>query len=380
MIRFLLIILIFFGYVSSQAQLSDSSAVYLLTCRPGDDPENLFGHTAIQIIDQEYEKNEIYNYGLFSFDQPNFVSKFLRGKLLYSLGIQSQAGFEHNYHSQKRSVVRQKLNYTIEQKNNIYKTLRENYKKENRDYLYDFFFDNCSTRPRDILLNTTPGVSENNFNEGDKTFRNLLDEFTYPHPWTDFGIDLIIGKIADKKSNNRERMFLPQYLYTAVKKADINGQKLEERDDLLVDYEGVHRARQHRPFFTPVLFFGLLLLIELLIFLYGRKRHFGLVKIYDKVWYLVLGISGLIILFMWFGTDHIATKQNLNAIWLNPLFFLIVIISRRWINILLIGCLCAALLVAALFQEFHVAGLIIICTTLLRLIRNIASSHNANLS
>ncbi len=353
-------------------QLSEAATVSLLTCRQGDDAYNTFGHTAIHIIDPVTKKNEIYNYGLFSFKEPGFLSKFLRGKLLYWLGIQSQKDFIDNYAFEKRSIYKQILNLNTEQKNNIYQKIRENYKPENRKYKYDFFFDNCSTRPRDIILKNIDHVSIDTASFEVKSFRNLLDEFTEGSPWMDFGIDLILGKVADRKAYVNDQMFLPSYLYRALENTTINGTPLIKSSGVMLDFESEVDRRRKSSWLSPTLLGLILLLLEFYLFSKYRKLESPKwLKRYDKFWYLIAGISSIIILFMWLGTDHIPTKSNWNVLWLSPLYLVRLFSHSRWIQIAIGVTLTLAMLVTIFqIQSFHAVSLALIVLLILKFVRN----------
>jgi len=369
----LLILLITCGIDISilDAQLSDSATISILTVRQGDRIDNKFGHTAIWVVDPITKRSEIYNYGGFNFNEPGFTMKFLRGKLLYSLFIERKKDFFDNYYSQKRTILEQKLNLNTDERNAIYLALRENYKKENRKYLYDFFFDNCSTRPRDLLYQNL-NLSEADSDVPDKTFRDLIDEYVFSSPWMDFGIDLIIGKKADKIASIQDQMYLPEYFYKKLNKLNTNGQPLVSSAQIVLDFESQAGARKQKSWLSPALVFSLLLLLELIFFLkYKKKNQPKFLAAYATLWYLLAAISSLIVLFMWFGSDHIATNDNLNVLWLNPLFFIILFSRNKWIHIVLAFFLVIALIAGSTLQQFHMASIILICILLLKIARGI---------
>lgn len=366
-------IMVVISFVSTIAQLSDSASISILTCRQGDEVWNTFGHNAIWVVDPITKKSEIYNYGLFNFNEPNFTIKFLRGKLLYALGIQRRDSFLNNYTIEERTVLLQKLNLNTDQRNKLYLGLRENYKPKNRKYLYDFFFDNCSTRPRDLLFDNLDGLEDISQEENSKTFRKLLDEYTYGSPWMDFGIDLIIGKKADKIANKDDQMFLPEYLYKRLEGMEINDEPLVAEQSIILDYEKEKIERQQRHWLTPTLVFGILLFFHLILLnIRVSPKNGKVVRFYDNVWIFLAGVGGCVVLFMWIGTDHIATKDNLNLLWLNPLFLVFLFYRKKWFLIVLMFCLLAALIVSVTIQKFHIASILIICIlnfTLLRVLR-----------
>ncbi len=366
--RCLALLLICFAQ-NSNAQLSEDSSISLITCRPGEEIYNAFGHTAIRIFDPINELDILYNYGMFSFDEPNFILKFLRGKLLYWLGIEKYNTFLNNYTKQKRSVIEQKLNLSLEQKNQIFLALRHNLKPDNRNYLYDFFFDNCSTRPRDIITDNIINLNFYNTNDN-KSFRELIDEYTVSKPWTDFGIDLIIGSIADRKASTEDQMFLPEYLMFHIDIATIKNQKLVDENKLVLDYENEAKIRSTKSFPWPMLLFGMFLFIELLLYLKPKLLNSKLISYYDNAWFCVLGISGVLILFMWFGTDHIATKSNLNLLWLNPLYlFKLKKHKSPLLDYSIFGLLLLTILQNNTIQSLHAASIIIIAIIAFKVLR-----------
>ena len=355
------------------SQLSEDSELSLVTCRPGDELFNCWGHTAIWVHDKPRGIDDIYNYGIYSFEEPNFYLKFLQGKLLYLIGKQNPDRFLTNYAYQNRSVFVQKLDLTLSQKNELSAALIKNYRPENRKYLYDFFFDNCSTRPRDLFKKSVMGLTYPDEPETKLTFREMINQYTTDHPWADFGIDLIIGSKADKRANVSQQMFLPEYLMHTLNKSSNGHKPLVKETVLALDFESKVDKRNKRPWFNPNLFFGILLLLELFNFIqsFRSKAYSKWLKIYDKIWYFILGLSSFILLFMWFGTDHKVTKANFNILWANPLFLMFTF-SNKWIYkraiLLFLGL---ALLAACFFQEFHSSVLLIICITILKVLREI---------
>jgi hypothetical protein len=370
----IILILLCISFTPAYTQLSDSATISVLTVRQGESADNVFGHTAVWVVDPVTKKSEIYNFGIFDFDEPGFVMKFLRGKLLYNLGINTKKGFFNTYIRQRRSILEQKLNLDQDEKNKIYLSLRENYKPENRRYLYDFFFDNCSTRPRDLLYKNLADLKETKTEIPSKTFRDLIDENVQASPWMDFGIDLIIGKKADKIASVQDQMFLPEYFYKKLNNLNNGDIPLVRSAEIILDYEDEAAARKVRSWFSPTLLFGLLLFIEVFLFVKYKNKPLGTwINIYDKLWITLTSISSLIILFMWFGTDHIATKDNFNILWLNPIFFLLIAGKMRWAKILMAFFLVIALIVGVTVQQFHIASILIICILLLKLIRRLAA-------
>ncbi|MBL7807773.1 MAG: DUF4105 domain-containing protein, partial [Saprospiraceae bacterium] len=150
----LLLFLLLLPFAGIAQTLSDSAQISLMTVAPGEFVYSTFGHSAIRVKDPGTRFDRCYNYGTFDFEQPNFLLKFCQGKLLYNLDIESYRSFEYGNLQDRRTMQEQVLNINQEQKQRLFDLLQENYKEENRYYKYDFFYDNCATRIRDIVQET----------------------------------------------------------------------------------------------------------------------------------------------------------------------------------------------------------------------------------
>lgn len=378
--------LLFTFALDAQKTLSENAKISLLTCGSGDEAYSTFGHTAIRVKDANQDLDYAFHYGLFDFNDPNFYSKFLRGKLMYSMGAQRISSFKRQYTSQKRTVYEQELNLDQEQKEAVYNFLLENYKPENREYLYDFFFNNCSTIVTDRFGSV---FSDIQFPSEVKevTFRQMLDEHLTKMPWTDFGIDLIIGSIADREANQSEQFFLPIYVHDYFQNTFIDGKPLVKDETLMLDFIE-ERGNTVVSKFTPVnLFIGLLILelILLIAFFMLSQKLTNLTRVYDFLWYLILGIGGLILMFMWFGTDHDATKTNWNIVWMSP-FYLLLILPKKWVKnewkkwiiFLLLGLnLITVIGLLKPFQDIHSASYVIVVIMILKLFRNLKKKDHS---
>ncbi len=357
--------------LTAQQPLSKQAEISLLTCDPGNELYSTFGHSGIRINDPSQKLDIVFNYGMFSFETPGFYRKFLRGKLDYHVGMQSYGNFLRNYNYYKRSVYEQKLHLDSLQKQEVFDFLLNNVKEENRSYKYDFFFDNCSTRIRGVFANSLGIVFSEQ--ESDKTFRNLLDEFLPGLPWSDFGIDLVIGSRADKKASDTHQTFLPAYLMESIDDKKIAEANFVASTDTILDFAEEQKQRFTRPWFTPMLVFIAFLILELLILFFVDKRA-GWLKWYDKLWFLVLGLSSVLLFVMWFFTDHIATKANWNLLWIHPLYLYLASknpLSAKREVIVASGVLTGMALVGwfVIPQQFHLAFIPIMIILLLKLWR-----------
>ena len=204
--------------------LTDAARISLITGQPGKELYASFGHSAIRVYDPSKGLDLVYNYGTFDFDEPGFYTNFLRGKLNYSLSVYDFRNMVLSYKYRNLSLYEQILDLSYEERKSVYAYLNTNYQPENRYYLYDFFFDNCSSRIRDVFEEILGSKLEfrDEHIQKHKTFRQLLDEFLVYSPWADFGIDLILGIPTDAVASSDEYMFLPYKLFDAFEQARIH--------------------------------------------------------------------------------------------------------------------------------------------------------------
>lgn len=377
-IRWILIFLSM-GQLTSMAAptLSNQAQVSLMTCDPGEDLYAAFGHSAIRVHDPIRGIDEVYNYGTFDFDTPGFYVKFMRGKLNYRIDKDPFRRFQYAYNVRNRAVVQQTLTLDSTARQKLYDMLETNYLPENRYYLYDFFFDNCSSRIRDIFVEVLGDslVFESEFIEEQKTFRELLDENLQSKQWSDFGIDLGLGADVDQIAEPINYMFLPEYLEAAFDNAFVikNGEKIPfvKQKTTIVDKPPIS---PDYPFWKrPIFLFSVLFLLILAWSFYHPPN---LNKLYlDKFIFLVIGIVGLILFLLWAATDHSTTDNNFNILWANPIHLLTFVllfytskIKRLYLYFLFFVVLNTSFLLLWKFlpQALHIAFIPIMLTIILR--------------
>ena len=284
--------------------------ISLLTAAQGDDLYARFGHNAIRVRIDPLGYDAVYNYGTFDFNQPNFYLNFARGRMLYKLSKEPFERFMLEYEYENRRIREQVFVLDSAQTMFVFHFLENNYKPENRNYRYHFFLDNCATRIRDLMLQTFPGIVLPESQES-PTYRDLVHRCTRDHPWGMFGIDIALGLPTDQKTGMYEQMFLPDYIFDAFANVLYHGRPIvRETHQLFVP---------DRPAFappgpiTPTVVCCLVLALAAL-FLYVRKGS----KLFDFTLFFVTGIVGVLIVFLWFFTDHTNTVNNLNIIWALP--------------------------------------------------------------
>ncbi len=354
------------------AQLDKNAKISVLTCGPGFEFFESFGHTALRICDSTLGMDYVFNWGIFDFNTDNFYLKFAQGKLPYMLGIVTYEGFVAEYASDGRSMYEQPLRLTHEEKNILYKAVVENYKPENRYYNYDFFEDNCATRVRDIVQNSLQGrhFPTDVMTDPSLTFRELFYPYTANYLWWRFGIDIALGMRSDKKVSTYNYMYLPEDLMdqfdTTVLVGDIR--VLADSKETILEELCSH---SDPTVFPPNMLFWILFALTALLSFWEWKKGFY-AKVFDIVLFTSIALLSLLVFYLAIISDHNATKDNLNLLWANPLFFWVLIRLRKTNKIvlyILLGCL-AVLIIGfwILPQSFNIAFVPIWLMLALRLI------------
>ena len=301
-------------------ELSPEAEVSLLTMLPGDEVYSLFGHTAFRIADPALGIDRTYNYGTFDFEQPFFVVRFARGLLDYQLSAASFGRTLAEYRYLERPIIEQRLALSPEAKQRLFRLLETNYLPENRAYRYDFFFDNCSTRPRDALEAALGRQPDYNAYRATSTatFRDLLQPYLEAAPLTDLGIDLALGAPTDRAATPREAMFLPLELMRALDAATSGGQPLVAATDTLfwIDGAGMPDAMLDWP--TLAAWLLLALGAALSAAAWREERWQRAAFRFDVGLFAAVGVAGIVLLWLWLGTEHSVTGPNWNLLWAWP--------------------------------------------------------------
>ncbi|KAA6336483.1 hypothetical protein EZS27_015357 [termite gut metagenome] len=305
---------------------ADSIRFSLLTCGAGEEPYSLFGHTAVRYECPKKHIDSVFNYGIFDFDAPNFIWRFVKGETDYSLGVVDYRHFAAEYIYYNRTVWEQTLNLTAEEKRALAALLTENARSENRIYRYNFLYDNCATRPRDKIEECLNGEIHYINNHKGRTFRDIIYEYTSTSQWVRFGIDICLGSEADKQiDDDRLKMFAPLYLMSYVASATItdnDGQRpLVSGTSMLIEEDKTDVSAGFP--LTPLQAALLLLLIVVfatIVELRKQKCLWGL----DMILFVVYGICGCLITFLMFFSEHPAVSPNYLIFVFHPLHILCV--------------------------------------------------------
>lgn len=345
----------------------DRIQISLLTCSPGKEVWAQYGHTAIRYYDKESGEDLAINYGIFSLDQTYFIPRFVLGMTDYRMGVQPMDMFLAQYSYEGRGVVEQVLNLSAEDKEVIYKALQENMKPENVVYRYNYFFDNCTTRARDMLVNHLHGKVVYPPAEEDATFRSMIHKWNNKYEWSQFGEDLLLGVNADRKTTKSEQQFLPENLRSDFDKARYNGKPLVKETNVLLDAE-TEVAEPAFPL-SPLSIALIFAVISLVMMLFSYRRQ-QVYWAWDLALMLTSGLMGIIFFVMIFS-QHPCVSLNFILLFFNPLplFFLYSTIKKKkviWWKIW--GVLIILGLFGSLFQEIPLPILIVASFLLLHCI------------
>ncbi|MBA4054829.1 MAG: hypothetical protein C0490_08970 [Marivirga sp.] len=367
---------IFLSTNAFSQKLSDRATISVITCGPYQKEVSFaFGHSAFRVYDPPSAIDYAFNYGIFDFDKPGFILDFARGDNYYMLGVHDYQLFKNSYIEDNRYVHEQVLDLTAEQKQKIFDFLLWNAQPENRFYRYDYFYDNCATKIRDVIQNTLGNavVFDGSYITTTYSIRQLTDIYLKPQPWGDLGIDICLGLPMDKIASPYEYMFLPDYVesgfdHASVKKDTITTALVLEKK---IVYESREQAEE--PSFPhPVYVFGSLAVIAIALSVFDLKRQ-KLSTWFDVFLFGTAGLIGVLLFLLWFFTDHKAAANNFNILWALPTHLVTIAAFRKkpkWLKtyFLVVGIVQLMLLVTWKFlpQQLNISLIPVVIALLAR--------------
>ena len=339
---------------AQQLQEEDSVHVSLVTFYPGSEPHNIWGHSEIRV--QQGPVDVYFNYGVFDFQAPAFMWRFMLGQTDYLCQPVPRAyamlGMEN------RRMVEQELNLPQDKAIMVRDFLWNNAQPENRTYRYKFLSDNCSTRPRDIIeMAAGEGLRYPAMSDSTVTYRDILAHYCRNYAWERFGIDLVLGWDVDTVLDQRATMFIPMLLMDAVAGAtvttDSTTTRLVRATTVPIDKSTEGNVRPPTPWYlSPMTVAVLVLALTLMVTWRDWRRH-DVARWFDTVLFSAGGLAGCLLFFLIFFSTHEATSPNINIAWLNPVLLLLAILpwfkktrnAARWLHAL--NALVVALLMLA---------------------------------
>ena len=316
---FFLLVLIFFSpnIYANELENKNRYKISILSIGEGPSLVDAFGHTAIRVKDAELKNDVVFNFGVYDFNSPNFYSNFVKGRPEYKLGIQNYNNLTQNYIIQKRYIVEHQLNLDQNSIKIIIDLLLE--KLNDPYYIYDYFRDNCTTRAADIVIDKTNNKFKDDKLESEAilSYRDLIHGKINENSWAALGIDLCLGAIIDKKINTRETFFLPENLmkYLDLYEGDIIKRNIIYSPESEISY------RENLP--SPLLINLILSLIIVVITIFNFKSN-KWNKSLDTLIFLISGSIGILIIYLWFFSNHFAGAQNFNFLWAFPFNFALI--------------------------------------------------------
>lgn len=322
----------------SQKTLSEQARISLLTSAPYDEEVfTVYGHAALRIHDPEQGIDLIFNYGLFDFAKPNFIYRFAKGETDYKLGVANFQDYVIEYQMRGSDITEQTLNLTPAECERIWQALLTNYRPENRVYRYNFFFDNCATRPAAIVERQVAGTIDFRYPYEARTFRALINHCTRNHPWLTFGCDLALGSPTDRLATPHEMMFLPSCLQQAFANASITSpdgttRPLVSETRIISSEEADFPEQDIWDTLTPLVV-GWTIFFMIALLTWGEwKRGSYYYKGIDILLFFLAGMGGVVLFFLGFISVHPCTWPNWSMIWLHPFHLVAVILFcvKKW--------------------------------------------------
>ncbi len=350
--------------------------ISMLTIGPGNSLSDAFGHSGIRVIDRVNDYDIVFNYGVYDYNAPNFYGNFVKGRPIYSLGRNRFENFYRNYVEQSRQIIEQKLNLSEYKKRVLVNKLITNSKEENKDYKYNYFENNCSTKIGDIfnvLLEEeirNEGINLDNVNSN--SYRKLVYQHVVPNSWGALGIDICLGSVIDKNITDQDELFLPYNLklyFDKLGNSNIKNGGLVETSILFGEY-----IQYKETSFSPLYVLLILSLIIIIITFLDYLRITRNVTL-DIIILLITGLIGLLLVYLWFFSNHIASAWNYNLLWAIPfnlilLFQLLKKKQSRWIlsylkiNVLMLLLMCLHWIIG--IQVFNICLISLILALIVR--------------
>ncbi|SMD36229.1 protein of unknown function [Reichenbachiella faecimaris] len=323
----------------SQIRLSDQAEIIVLILDPTQvELYSAFGHSAFRISDPINRIDMVFNYGIFDFDQPNFYLNFTKGKLYYKLGTGNYEAYKRYYLREDRSWREHALNIGQEDKQAIFDFLINNAKPENANYYYNYCYDNCATRMRDVLDLTLGDKIKYDYTyaSDSMSFRDLMDKYLTYQPWGDLGIDICLGSQIDQRASGFDYQYMPLYLEEALLAATLQTDSLTVPAIATSATMNVSSEQPLGGGFKPSHLFVIVFFVVGLIIHRGLKYQVNY-RFIDVILFGVTGLLGCFLLFLWFGTDHLS-KYNYNLLWAMPLnliglFYLLKNSKPDWLSL-----------------------------------------------
>jgi len=315
--------------LQAAAPVDDADGVWLVSYGPGEIYWQRFGHNAIWVRDGRLGLDHTFNFGFFDFAQEKFFWRFLQGRMLYFSAAQPSAEEFAQYRAENRSIRVQRLDLEREQAARLIRYLVRETRPENRDYLYDYYLNNCATRIRDAVDLALDGRLRETYRPlaAPQSWRDHTRRLAVMDFWLYLGLEIVLGSPVDRPIDRWDEMFIPSRLADAV--AELRLPAARGGGPLVVEDRVLLESTLPPPPAEPPRVWPRYLLAALAVVLAAAVAGRWLpATLLPRAWFLLAGLAGLALLFFWFGTDHDVAQRNLNVLLLNPLWLLFVPAGR----------------------------------------------------
>ncbi|MBR4440145.1 MAG: DUF4105 domain-containing protein [Bacteroidales bacterium] len=366
------------GFAQNDSTVANDLRISILTCDDGEQMYASFGHCAFRVVSPARDIDNVYNYGMFNYNQELFYVKFVRGFLNYHVSSCRFQRFCIEYVRDGRQIHEQVLNLDPAQSQALYDYLEWNCLEENRYYRYNFLEDNCATRIRDIIERTCGSGIRFADIQYDESFRDMIHSHLGDMPWFRFGVDLLMGLPVDRKADSRTAMFLPEHVFNTLSQSAIVrngvGNPLVSQTRDLLKIDAPTDKRDMFTYISPSLVFWLLFAFWAAVTYYQVKRQ-RYSPWADRILLAVVGLFGILFVFMWTCTEHTVTAYNMNILWAIPSHIVAAFKVRsrtafwqKYFLVCALVTLAVLLLSPVLPQQFDVGFYPIMCILVLRLL------------
>lgn len=299
------------GYASAPLRVS------VITCAPGKEVYELYGHTAIRIKGANFDS--VWNYGIFDFSEPNFVGRFVKGDLMYAVAGYPFQWFMPEYVASGRRVIEQVLAFDSIESQQLLHALQVNALPENRKYPYDYVKDNCSTRVWDQIRKASSTPLADSTASPYPTFREAMRAYHSHYPWYALGIDITLGYPVDTLITADDALFLPEALRDRLNNARRpDGAPLVSSEEIL--YSGTDDATlPPTPWWLSPVWWSWIVFAGAVIYEWRAWRKNISPGWFEAIFFGLVGVAGCVISYLVFISSHDAASPNLLLAWLNPI-------------------------------------------------------------
>lgn len=300
-----------------------NTEISVLTCSPGDQIYSIFGHTAVRVCNPNIGLDAVVNYGLFDFDQESFVYRFVKGETDYMCGVENYSSFLYSYAWRGSGVKATVLDLTDAEKERFIRVLTNDLRPENREYRYNFAYNNCATKIRDIVNFAYSGRYES-IQPSEYTFREVIGHYAENYPWYMFSFDICLGgKAYNTLMTPEEAQFLPEYLDAALNNCLINrdGEDIKPNTKQEIHLTPADTIIE-KTIFTPFVVACIMLVLSICNLVLGKRFGKGFrvaSNIYSGAVFFTYSLIGLLVTFLIFFSEHPFTTWNMNLCIFNPL-------------------------------------------------------------